>query len=215
MRLLLIALLAVALAAPAAAVADRRTDDRAGKSHQQKAAMRKKQKQLRARAVARARRMAIARSAGATVVPSGRLELRGALTSLSPLTVGTLSCTLPSGVTLTGLAVGDFVELDCTLVGTQWVLRRIHREDDLSSAGGADEREVKGALTSLAPLTVGSLSCAVPAGVTLAGFAVGDFVELECKLVAGTWTLHKLELEGDHTTLSGTDPHADGDTRAR
>jgi hypothetical protein len=47
------------------------------------------------------------------------------------------------------------------------------------------EREVRGRVTSLAPLTVGALVCAVPTGVSLVGLHVGDLVELECKLVAG------------------------------
>lgn len=215
MRLLLIALLATALAVPGAAVADRGADDRAAKTLEQ-SAKRKKQRLAKAKAKARAKAHALARTksiataktAGATVVAGAELELRGAITSLSPLTVGTLSCAVPAAVSLAGFAVGDFVELECRLVGTEWTLRKIHHEDDLSGGDDADEREVKGAITSLSPLTVGTLSCVVPAGVSVAGFSVGDVVELECELVAGAWTLHKLELEDDRSAASG---HSDDD----
>ncbi len=217
MRLLLIALLATALAVPAAAVADRGTGDRSPKTLEQRSAKRKKQKlskakaRARAQALARAKSIATAKTAGATVVAGAELELRGAIASLSPLTVGTLSCAVPAAVSLAGFAVGDFVELECKLVGTDWTLRKIHREDDLSGGDDADEREVKGAIASLSPLTVGTVSCVVPVGVSLAGFAVGDFVELECKLVAGTWTLHKLELEDEHAPASGHSDDGDRD----
>lgn len=220
MRFLLIALLATALAVPAAAVADRGADDRTTKTLEQTSAKRKKQRLSKAKARAKAQALAkttsiaTARSAGATVVAGAELELRGAITSLSPLTVGTLSCAVPAAVSLTGFAVGDFVELECKLVGTEWTLRKIHHEDDLSGGDDADEREVKGAIASLSPLTVGAVACVVPAGVSVAGFAVGDVVELECKLVGGTWTLHKLELEDDHSAASGRsddDDHDDDD----
>jgi hypothetical protein len=62
-----------------------------------------------------------------------------------------------------------------------------------------DEVETKGRITSLAPLTVQSatrpVTCAVPSGASLAGFAVGDFVEITCDLLGGTWVLRELEHE--------------------
>ena len=64
-----------------------------------------------------------------------------------------------------------------------------------SSSATADEVEVKGPIASLSPLTVGTTSCVVPAGFSLAGFAVGDVVEMTCDLVGGQWVLRKLELE--------------------
>ncbi|MGH7820952.1 MAG: hypothetical protein ACREQ9_14395, partial [Candidatus Binatia bacterium] len=56
---------------------------------------------------------------------------------------------------------------------------------------GDDELEVKGTLTSLSPLTVvahgRAFTCAVPAGMSLAGFHVGDFVEVTCHLGGGVF----------------------------
>ncbi|HWQ24516.1 MAG TPA: hypothetical protein VNK94_10460 [Gaiellaceae bacterium] len=72
-----------------------------------------------------------------------------------------------------------------------------------------DEIELKGTLTSLSPLTVSdgvrSATCSVPPGFSLAGFAVGDFVEITCDLRAGTWVLRELELEDDADAVRGDD----------
>ncbi|MCS7006921.1 MAG: hypothetical protein NZL88_05140, partial [Gaiellaceae bacterium] len=64
-----------------------------------------------------------------------------------------------------------------------------------------DEREITGTLTSLSPVTVvagaRSVSCVVPAGMSLAGLAVGDLVEMTCDLVRGQWVVRKIEREDD------------------
>lgn len=74
-----------------------------------------------------------------------------------------------------------------------------------------DEVEIKGKLTSLAPLTVmsatRSVTCAVPNAGLLAGFAVGDFVEITCDLVRGSWTLRKLQHEDAADDDDGEDDH--------
>ena len=79
----------------------------------------------------------------------------------------------------------------------------------------ADEVEIKGKLKALAPLTVESsmraVTCSVPAGVSLAGFATGDIVEMKCDLVAGTWVLRKLEHEDDDDNSAGGPNGGDDD----
>lgn len=69
------------------------------------------------------------------------------------------------------------------------LLRAPRVEDD------DDEVEVRGRITSLSPLTVAGVTCAVPTGVSLAGFVVGERVEMKCDLVAGVLTLRRLESE--------------------
>ncbi len=70
-----------------------------------------------------------------------------------------------------------------------------------------DELEVKGKLTSLNPLTVTAAGqafrCAVPTGHSLTGFAVGDFVEMTCDLVGGSWMLRELQHEDDEDENCG------------
>lgn len=78
-----------------------------------------------------------------------------------------------------------------------------------------DELEVKGTLTSLSPLTVvahGRLfTCAVPAGESLAGFAVGDFVEMTCDLSQGVFVLRELEHEDEDEANRDEDEDVDED----
>ncbi|MEZ5100870.1 MAG: hypothetical protein R3C15_13935 [Thermoleophilia bacterium] len=127
------------------------------------------------------------------------LEVKGAISALTQptateagsITIGTapsaVTCVIPAGSTLaTAFQVGSTVEVKCSTDGTQWTLTRIHAEDDVSGAG---EVEVKGAISALtAPsataagsIAVGSTTCAVPAASTLvAGFAVGQLVEIKC-----------------------------------
>ena len=70
------------------------------------------------------------------------LEVKGTITSLSPLTVSTpsgpKSCVVPTGMTLTGFAVNDFVEMKCDLVGGTFVLRELQHEDQEDAAGNDD-----------------------------------------------------------------------------
>jgi hypothetical protein len=94
-----------------------------------------------------------------------------------------------------------------------------------SSSGDAGRLEIRGTLTSLSPPTVmsGSVSatCTLPAGRTLAGFAVGDFVEMRCVLRLGVWMLRDLRPEDDDVvnppdddddTTDDTTDDTDGDT---
>lgn len=78
-----------------------------------------------------------------------------------------------------------------------------------------DEIEVKGTLTSKSPLTVVAQGrpfiCSVPAGVSLVAFAIGDFVEMTCDLVGGTFVLRELELEEDDDEDERDDDDVDDD----
>jgi hypothetical protein len=140
------------------------------------------------------------------------VELRGRITSLSPLTVSngtrSVTCAVPAGMSLAGFAVGDVVEITCDLVGGVWTLRRLKLEDELEDEVEVDDEvELKGVITSLSPLTVSqggrAVACVVPAGVPLGGFAVGDFVEIECDLQGGVFVLRELEHEDDDDDHSG------------
>lgn len=168
-------------------------------------------------------------------VSEGELEVRGTVTGLSPFAVKTgtgvaVSCIVPAGTAVTGMAVGDLVEVECDLIGGQWTLRSAHKEgaagaehatapehangsdDDTAEHGdhGGDTSgkvEVKGMLTSLDPLTVtpatgAAVTCRVPTGVSLAGFATGQPVEITCRTVDGTLTLVELHADNADTTPS-------------
>src|SRR5262249_32975085 len=72
------------------------------------------------------------------------------------------------------------------------------KDDDEASD---DEVEITGTLKSLSPVTVMSatktVTCILPAGSSLAGFAVGDLVEVTCDLKAGVLVLRKIEHEDE------------------
>lgn len=76
-----------------------------------------------------------------------------------------------------------------------------------------DEVELKGTIQSLTPLTVTSgtrrVTCAVPSGVSLTGFSAGDFVEITCDLIGGTWVLRVLK----HEDQDEEDENEDEDRR--
>lgn len=85
------------------------------------------------------------------------------------------------------------------------------RSDD--DEQGDDEAEIKGKLTSLAPLTVTSstrsLTCSVPSGGVPTGFAVGDFVEITCDRIGGSWMLRKLKHEDGAVDADDDDQNDD------
>ena len=76
------------------------------------------------------------------------LEIKGKITSLSPLTVQSATrsatCVVPAGRSLAGFAVGDFVEMTCDLSGSAWVLRKIESEDDDDDGRGGDDDDRSG-----------------------------------------------------------------------
>lgn len=76
-----------------------------------------------------------AASGSSSADSDGKLEVKGTLSSLSPLTVTTsagtaTTCSVPTGVTLSGFAVGDVVRMRCDLRAGIWVLRALKQEDE-------------------------------------------------------------------------------------
>ena len=193
MRMLTLALLAAALAVPVGALADRGSSEHGSATAVAKSRAAVKAKKLRVKA---GRHHVVKRVIVVKRAVVDEREAKGRVVSLSPLTVGSLTCSVPADVSLAGFKIGDDVEITCDLLQGGFVLRRIEAEDDLVEARD-DEREVQGRIASLSPLTVGTLACAVPAGVSLAGFQVGDLVEMTCDLVDGRWALRKLKLEDE------------------
>jgi hypothetical protein len=149
---------------------------------------------------------------------SSSVRLRGTVTARDPaqsrLTVAsaTLEHVLHVGSRLRPIRVGMRVALrgtalrrhgngtrvlarDVTVVSSTTRGRPPVDEDDDEPAD--DELEVRGGIASLSPLTVGSASCVVPAGFSLAGFAVGELVEMTCDRIGGQWVLRKLESEDE------------------
>jgi len=153
------------------------------------------------------------------------------------VTTGTgldVTCAIPAGVTL-NVKVGDPIELKCDLIGSPavWTVRVAHGEDEHSGSGDDDSSkvEVRGTITALPSATTLSLTaestpatvavtpteggtpvvCTIPAGISLAQFAVGDIVKMECVMVGTTLTLKEIEKKGSNSgEQSGEGENGDG-----
>ena len=131
---------------------------------------------------------------------------------------GLVKVTLPDNVDLPTLKAGDEVSLVASVGpdGT-FTLVSLDNEDasDSNNADGVDMGDsgfaVRGVLSSLSPTSVGvrveghpePVRCSVPPESNLSGFAVGQAVEMSCKVTGGEFVLVKLHpqtagLPGDH-----------------
>jgi len=121
---------------------------------------------------------------------------------------GEVFVTVPDGLQLPPLNPGDEIELVVTVdAAGAFTLVSVQADDEDEDDDGAHEDhgrvEVTGSITDLGPPVAvqprhgSSVECAVPAGFNLAGFAVGDRVEMRCALVNGVLTLTRLRHEDD------------------
>lgn len=155
---------------------------------------------------------------------TGVLELEGIFLDVSDgrlrLAVekrGLVEVEVPAGMAVTAKA-GDEVEL-LVSIGAEGALTLValKGEDDADDHGidfDADdgEVEIEGLISELSAtsLTVSagptaSVTCVVPAGVSVVGFAVGDEVAMECKLVDGSFELRELESDGNEVEFEPED----------
>lgn len=143
------------------------------------------------------------------------LELEGIFLDASSGTLrlaverrGLVEVTVPDATALPAIAAGEEIELLVRLgADGGFTLVSLAPEDDES--GGVDydeddgELEVEGLITALSESEIAvapgqgapPVTCAVPAGVSLAGFAVGDAVEMECRASGDGFVLEELESE--------------------
>lgn len=163
--------------------------------------------------------------AGPQAGSEGELEVRGKVTALSPLTVltgnnVTVSCVVPAGTT-PSVQLADMIELKCDLIGGAWTVRAAHGEDEHSDSGDdhSSKVEARGTITALGAAVGTSLAtvsvtpaqggnpvtCTIPNGISLAQFAVGDVVKLECVTIGTTLTLKEIE-----KTSANSGEHANG-----
>lgn len=173
----------------------------------------------------------------ATADGSSGVRLRGTVTAKSPsahivavkATRQLFSLRVPG--TLSSIPAGQRVELRGSTLraargGGSRVLARgvsVASSRPLSTASPSssasdddaedDEREITGKLTSLSPVTVTSstqtVSCVLPAGMTLSELALGDLVEMTCDLMEGAWVVREIEVEDDDTAAQADDDDDD------
>jgi hypothetical protein len=103
---------------------------------------------------------------------------------------------------LVRVRIGQRVELRGTTLreqgnGSRVLARGVLIVGSEPRAGNEDDArvEVHGRISSLSPLTVAGVTCAVPAGLSTTGFAVGERVQMTCVLVSNVLTLRRLKSE--------------------
>jgi hypothetical protein len=157
---------------------------------------------------------------------AGAVELEGIFLSLDGnklrLAVehrGELFVTVPAGLQLPQLRSGDEIELIVTVDAAGFFTLVTVQVDDEDDDEGIDEEDGKievhgqiaafpaGAIT-VQPRGGSAVTCAVPAGVDLSGFEVGDRVEMRCAKVNGHLTLFRLRTDDDDDDGGG---HHGGD----
>jgi hypothetical protein len=132
-------------------------------------------------------------------------SVTGTLSELSASSVGVdvehhpdpVRCSVRPGTDLSGFAVGQLVEMSCKFVDGDFVLVQLRSKTAELPGDGAGSLDVKGFISELSPAAItvgvpapaftsishegGSVSCGLKPGEDLRGFAVGDFVELQCQ----------------------------------
>lgn len=147
----------------------------------------------------------------------GKLAVTGTLaafdsTSVSVTVVGRsepVTCALPAGTDLLGFAVGDSVQLYCFLDGGRWLLKGLRSEHAiLAPSEGQSVFGLNGTILDVNSVRVSiqvaghpsPVTCAVPAGVNLDWFSVGDSVLMYCVNHGDGFKL--LALRSDHAAVT-------------
>jgi hypothetical protein len=159
---------------------------------------------------------------------TGTLELEGIFLSVDGnrlrLAVdqrGEVFVTVPAGLQLPQLRPGDEIELIVTVdAAGAFTLVSVQVDDEDDDQGIGEENgkiEVHGQITAFpaGAVTVQSkggspVTCAVPAGVDLSAFKVGDRVEMRCANVSGHLTLFRLRKDDDEGGDDGGHHGGDG-----
>ena len=110
-------------------------------------------------------------------------------------------CKLPDGMDLSGFAVGDAVEMHCHYVDGRFYLAALKSQNAVIPEDGMPQFTLQGVLSAIGVDSVAvqvtdhpePVRCAFPAGTSLAGFAVGDLVEMHCHFHDGRYNLAYLK----------------------
>jgi hypothetical protein len=135
---------------------------------------------------------------------------------------GEVFVTIPAGFQLPTLSPGDEIELEVSVDTTgAFTVVSVQSDDENENNNDEDHHgkvEVKGEITALetGSITVtpnhGSpVTCMVPAGTDLTGFALHDRVEMKCALVGTQLTLSRLKSEDDEDDDDNNDGDHEGD----
>jgi hypothetical protein len=138
--------------------------------------------------------------------PKAQFSVVGVLAAVSAESVAVkveqhpepVSCAVPHGYDVSAFKVGQLVLMYCKYADGNPVLIALKAKNPEPSG---DYLAANGTLASFDSSTIQVqveghselVSCAVPDGVDLLGFAVGEYVAMYCKNVDGIWTLRALK----------------------
>jgi hypothetical protein len=149
----------------------------------------------------------------------GEISVKGKLLELSAEDVAVqpsknhsaVRCHAPDADALLGFRVGDKVKLHCHLEEGGLVLASMKSELAFVDEEGYAELTVWGVISALSDSAVsvnreggGSVTCAVPEGLDIEGFAVGDATKIHCHYVEGEWMLAKLKSDHAYVEEDGS-----------
>ena len=151
--------------------------------------------------------------------PAGEFSVTGVISELTATSIAVtverhpepVRCAVPPNVDLTGFSAGDLVEMHCYFAKGMFVLASLDSDSAQLPEDGQPEFTVQGFVASLDGGSIAvtaqgrsePVRCAVPVGVDLEGFAVGDFVELHCHFDGGRFVL--AELKSDNAAIPDGD----------
>jgi len=121
-----------------------------------------------------------------------------------------VNCAVPAGTNLLGFAAGDTVKMNCVKSDGVFVVKALV-SDHASITGDGSWFVLDGTIAALDANELSldvegrddPVSCKVAPGADLSAFAVGDDVQVKCKLVQGSFTLKLLDSATAHYELNG------------
>ena len=119
-------------------------------------------------------------------------------------------CKAPPKVDLSGFSVGQFVQMSCKLVDGAAVLVSLKSKTAEIPGDGESSLDVNGFITALDPYRVTvskseggeSVTCKLKPGMDTRGFAVGDFVELQCEYSPALGAYGLTSMSSDDATIA-------------
>ena len=125
------------------------------------------------------------------------------------------NCALPAGLSLANFAVGDRVGMKCRLDGGRYLLVALKSDHAYIGPDTTSGIALTGVIAEIGDTFVRvqpdgdgpSVRCDAPAGVTFAGFAVGDSVAMKCRLDGAHYIL--VAIKSWSTSIPAPPPSAD------
>jgi hypothetical protein len=148
---------------------------------------------------------------------NGKLSVSGVIAAFDSSSISVtiqgrtepVTCSLPPGADMLGFAVGDFVAMYCFYDGSHWVLKGLKSDHSvLVPSEGQAYFGLNGVILEVNSTRISiqvehhpsPVTCGVPVGTDLEGFAVGDSVSLYCRNSGDGFKL--LGLKSEHAAVT-------------